>query len=288
MRAMRLAHYSDIHATVAPLSQGLGSLLGKRAAGSINYYFGGRGRHFAGVEHRIQKLLEDVDAQGVDHALCTGDVTQMSYEAEFERLVELYGARMGQPERHTVIPGNHDRYTAQATGAFDRHLAQLAAPPGEYPFVKRIARGVALVGLDVARPAPLLDSSGLCGPRQLAKLEAILTDASVRDDFVIVALHYGLLRASGLPDRPTHGLRDYRELMALLDREDARVDLVLHGHMHRPYTIRTERRQVVCAGSATDLAYGGSYNVYELDLERRTFTTAQRAWDAASGAYVAR
>ena len=35
----------------------------------------GRGRHFAGSDQRIAKLLEDVDAQGVDHALCTGDVT---------------------------------------------------------------------------------------------------------------------------------------------------------------------------------------------------------------------
>jgi hypothetical protein len=49
--------------------------------------------------------LADIDAVGVDHALCTGDVTQMSYAIEFERLSALYGPRLQQPERHTVIPG---------------------------------------------------------------------------------------------------------------------------------------------------------------------------------------
>lgn len=286
---MRLAHYSDIHVTASPLKEGLRSFVGKRLAGSVNYGVGGRGRHFEGSDHRIARLLEDVDAQGVDHALCTGDVTQMSFESEFSKCAELYGERLSQPELHTVIPGNHDRYTSEAVQAqrFERHLGALAAPDGEYPLVKRLGEHVVLVALDVAEARPLFDSSGHVGPEQREKLKEILTDDSLVGRFVILALHYGLLRRTGRRDRRTHRLRDDQELIALVDRADVTLDLVLHGHMHRPYRVRTRRRTVFCAGSATDLAGRCGYNVYDIDLETKRVDVERRVWSAATDGYVA-
>ncbi len=155
------------------------------------------------------------------------------------------------------------------------------------PAVKKIHPGVTLVMVDVARPCTFTDSSGWCGPEQRKKLEAILSDASLAKEYVVVALHYGLLRAGGERDKPTHRIRDDVELMAVLDAPHAHCDLVLHGHMHRPFSVRTARRLVFGAGSATDLHLACGYNVYDVDLERRSVVVNRRVWDEQRATYQA-
>lgn len=286
---MRLAHFSDIHVTISPLHERARGLLGKRLVGALNYYVGGRSRHFARVEPRIAALLEDVDAQQPDHALCTGDITAMSYDEEFERCAKIFGRRLEQPDRYTVIPGNHDRYTHPAHGErrFEKWFGKLACEDGVYPFTKRLSEGVTLVALDVSRATSLLDSSGVCGPEQLAATAAILSDPSLSDQFVVLALHYGLLRKGGAADRRSHGIRDYEQLIAVIQRAASRCDLVLHGHIHQAFQVEAGGAPVVCAGSATDLHQRCGYNIYDIDVERRHFTLTRRSWDTGRGAYVA-
>lgn len=254
--------------------------------GALNYYVGGRGRHFRDVEGRIARLLEDLDAQHVDHALCTGDVTQMSFDLEFERCAALFGSRLSDPEHHTVLPGNHDRYTSRAEDErrFERWFGALAGDC--YPYAKRLAPDVTLVALDVARPTGYLDSSGWCGAGQIAEARALLTDPSLHEQFVVLGLHYGLLRANGKPDSLAHGIRDYRAILELVDSDDVRVDLVLHGHIHRAYRTRTAKCPVGCAGSATDLYVRCGYDIYDIDVQRRSFSVERRCWDGRVGGYV--
>jgi 3',5'-cyclic AMP phosphodiesterase CpdA len=278
--AMRLAHFSDIHVSVAPLRDPLELRHFKVALGTLNHYATGRFLHFAGVERRVARLLEDAEAQAPDHVLCTGDLTVMSQEDEFARCARLFGDRAHRPEAYTVLPGNHDRYTRAATEAlrFERAFSKVFAADSPVPFVKRLSEGVVLVVLDVSRPT-YFASTGELGPMQLARTREILTDTSLAKDFVVLALHYGLLRESGRPDYPTHRLVDYRELIDVIDRDDVHLDLVLHGHIHRAYTVRTKRRLVVCAGSATDLAHRCGYNVYSIDVERRAVEIERRVWN---------
>lgn len=285
---VRLAHLSDLHVTLRAEADPLSILHPKRAMSAVNYYLFGRAQHFHGVEERIELLLADADATGADHVLCTGDVTSTSHEREFADAAALFGDRLAAPARYTVLPGNHDRYTTQAheERRFERWFGAVSSPAGDYPLVKRVAPGVTVVALDVSRPT-LLSSSGLCGDTQRERLLAVLTDRSLERELVVLALHYGLLRRTGRPDHLSHRLTDYRELIALIDREDVHVDLVVHGHIHRGYRVKTERRTVVCAGSATDLAYRCGYNVYALDLEQRTFTTERRVWNGSARAYEA-
>lgn len=282
---MKLAHYSDIHVTHFPLADGFAL---KRLAAVASYTVMGRGKHFDGAEARIAKLLEDVDAQGVDHALCTGDVTGVATEVELEDCARLFGDRLDQPEKHTLIPGNHDRYTtgAVASGVFERLFGGLC-DAARFPLVKQLPGEVTLVCLDSARPTSLVDSSGLVGEAQRKKAQAILTDASLKDRFVVVALHYGLLRRTGQRDRRNHGLRDDVEVMALLDRDDVFVDLAVHGHLHTAFTIRTKKRQVVNAGSATDLHTRCGYNVYDIDAKAFRVRCSRREWSAERNAYEA-
>lgn len=265
---MRLAHFSDIHLSLPPLRTPARELRLKRVASAFSYYLNGRSWRFANGPARIAALLADIDAQQPDHVLCTGDLTASSLDEELAGVAALFGQR--SPERFTVIPGNHDRYVRQASGAFERYFGART-----YPFMKKLG-GVVLLGIDAARPTGLTDSSGSCGDNQRAALREAL--ASLRGEFVILALHYGLLREGGGRDKRTHGLRDDRELIALLDDPALPLDLVLHGHMHMPYMVRTQRRQVICAGSATDLKQKCGYNVYDIDMASRRVRVERRRY----------
>ncbi len=278
---MKLAHFSDIHVTHFPPREGWQV---KRLLASLSFWVSGRGKHFEGSEARIAALLEDVDAQGVGHALCSGDLTGVSGKEEFRRCAELFGPRLEQPERFTVLAGNHDRYVSEAAGRYEAYFAQLSGAE-VFPAVKKIAPNVTLVLLDSARPTSIVDSSGLVGEAQRGRLLEILTDTALQSQFVVVALHYGLLRKNGQRDRRNHGLRDDLELMQLLDRPDVSVDLVLHGHLHTPFVQRTQKRVIVNAGSATDLHLRCGYHVYDIEPSLHQFRIARREWNALSQRY---
>jgi 3',5'-cyclic AMP phosphodiesterase CpdA len=281
---MRLAHFSDVHVTHFPLS---GDFEWKRLAAVASYSLAGRGRHFVGAGDRLTALLEGLEGLHVDHALCTGDLTGVSIDAEFEDAAARFGERLRQPGRFSCLPGNHDRYVPGVEGRFERHFGALCEG-ARFPFLKDLGQGVTLVGLDVSRPTSLVDSSGMVGPRQLARLRELLTDGSLRSRFVVLALHYGLKRADGRPDSRSHGLRDVEALTALIDGADVTVDLVLHGHLHRPFVVHTARRQVVNAGSATDLhLQRPGFHVYDIDPARFALRLERHEWDAAAGRYAA-
>ncbi|MBL8919332.1 MAG: metallophosphoesterase family protein [Myxococcaceae bacterium] len=278
---MRLAHFSDIHVTRFPLAGGFAL---KRLAAVASWGLAGRRRHFEGSDERIASLLAHVEAQQVDHALCTGDLTGVATEAELARAAELFGERLKQPARWSVIPGNHDRYVPGAQGLFEKHFGALCEG-ASFPAVKHLPSGVTLVLLDSARPTSVIDSSGLLGEEQRSKALSVLSDPSLKDRFVIVALHYGLLRMTGRRDSRSHGLRDDLELMRLVDRDDVTVDLIVHGHLHRPFTIKTGRRTIINAGSATDLHMRCGYNLYDIDVAAKQVAVTRFWWNAQGGRY---
>lgn len=278
---MRLAHFSDIHVTRFPLAGGFAF---KRLAAVASWGLAGRRKHFEGSDDRIAALLAHVEAQQVDHALCTGDLTGVATEAELGRAAELFGERLKQPARWSVIPGNHDRYVPGARGLFERHFGALCEG-ASFPAVKHLPSGVTLVLLDSARPTSIIDSSGLLGEEQRSKALSVLSDPSLKERFVIVALHYGLLRMTGRRDSRSHGLRDDLELMRLVNRDDVTVDLIVHGHLHRPFTIKTGRRTIINAGSATDLHMRCGYNLYDIDVAAKRVAVTRFWWNAAAQRY---
>jgi 3',5'-cyclic AMP phosphodiesterase CpdA len=269
---MRLAHFSDVHVTDSPLGWGRAALVPKRLAGALSYYAGGRRQRFKGAAERIRQMLLDIDSQRVDHALCSGDLTATSIAPEFAEAARLLAGR----EHTTIIPGNHDRYVADARRRFEEYFGER-----QYPFMQSIGEQAVVVCLDTARPTSLTDSSGLCGEAQRDRLRAMLSAPVVAGKFVIVMLHYGVLRPDGSRDKPSHGLRDDREVLALLDDPALKIDLVLHGHMHKAYTVRSERRRIICAGSATDLHVACGYNVYDIDPEARQLIVERRKFTPA-------
>jgi 3',5'-cyclic AMP phosphodiesterase CpdA len=276
----KLAHFSDIHYTLPPFGFGLRALLSKRIVGISSYYVTGRGEHFADTTRRIPLLLADVDAQNVDHVICTGDLSAVAAREELDGVAGAFGARLSAPARYTVIPGNHDRYVQDALSRqlFEKHFAPLCEG-GVFPFQKRVGP-VRIVGIDVCRPTNF-KSSGWCGPEQRAALKTLLAP-SLKGELTILVLHYGLLRPGGERDTPNHRIEDDLELLALLDSDDVAVDLVLHGHMHRSFNIKSEKRRIICAGSATDLHLPCGYNVYAIDAAARSLVLDRRAWNGSA------
>ncbi|MCP4499961.1 MAG: metallophosphoesterase [Deltaproteobacteria bacterium] len=295
---MRIAHFSDIHVTHSPFREG--GIHGKRLVGTFNRVLGGRGRHFAAVDQRIKALLADIDGQDVQHAICTGDVTQMSYPSEFEAVAAIFGEkRLSNPSFFTVLPGNHDRYTTKAAEHqfFEEHFGALCED-GTFPFLKRIGPSTQFIGLDVARACSLLDSSGICGVSQLAALEKQLDNVDREKDLLVVGLHYGLLTVDGIPDKPRHGLRDAPALLEALLRPGRGADVVLHGHLHQAYShyvaledgapkkvASKEGLLEICAGSATDLHKSCTYHILEISEDQGAVQIETRAFQ--DGTYQA-
>lgn len=279
MPRVRLAHFSDVHYTLGPLVDLREALRGKRFASLLSWAFGGRRERFGESRERIGALLDDIDRERVDHAICTGDLTAASLDQEFAGIAEVFGARLEAPDRYTVLPGNHDRYVpiALEERSFERRFATLCpGVDGGFPFAKTIAPGVRVVAIDASRPTSFIDASGLCGGAQRAKMRELL--AADEGSVTIVAMHYGLLRWNGKPDHEHHRMLDWEAVLHDLDTSPARIALVLHGHIHGAFTAASAKRTMICAGSALDRLVECGYFVYEIDLESLEVSVERRRW----------
>lgn len=284
---MRVAHLTDLHVERVPR---LSELANKRLAGAVNLYLLGRRGHFsrASQEAAVAAVLD----AGVDAVLCTGDLTATATEAEFvaaEALLRPIVDRLP----FVVLPGNHDRYTGESLGRFERHFGRWAGGGGA-PWRRRLGP-VEIIGVDVSRSHLL--SSGLAPQAQLDALDAALAEDGPP---ALVLLHYPLRDRRGQPYGPsTRNLTNAAAVEAVLTRHP-RVAAVLHGHEHHGY------RTVIPGGPRPIPSYnpGASgyaflpkkhrtahFNVYTVDdtgivaVERHAFDGARFAPEAG-GAYA--
>lgn len=208
---------------------GLGELNAKRAFGLLSYHARRKQRYRPEVAGRV---LDDLHASAPDHVAVTGDLTHMGLAAEVAEASEWL-ARIGPPERVTLVPGNHDAYGGDiAHGVMDAWRPYLNSDPGEAgagPFPSLRVRGpVALVGLSSAVPTPIHLATGRAGEAQLASLADLLRDLAARRLCRVVLVHHPPTRAHVSWRRC---LEDGPALCEILARAGA--ELVLHGHTHR-------------------------------------------------------
>ena len=229
-----LAHISDVH--LSPV-QGFHPRYWniKRGLGFLNWH---RGRRFVHTREVADRIAADALALDPDHIVVTGDLANIGLPAEYDAAFTwLQG--LGPPDRVSVVPGNHDIYTARLHGAscLDRWAAYMASDAfgktitgssgQSFPYVRRLG-ALALIGVNSAVPTPPFVAAGRVGPDQLERLGLVLDRLHGLGLVRVILIHHPPLPGQAPPRR---GLEDAHEFEAVLERHGA--ELVLHGHNHR-------------------------------------------------------
>ncbi len=107
-----LAHISDVHlAPLAGFHPRYWNL--KRGLGYLNWH---RGRVSVHLRDVADAIAADAVAQKPDHIAVTGDLANIGLPSEYEAALSWLKA-LGDPGQVSVVPGNHDIYTARLHGA---------------------------------------------------------------------------------------------------------------------------------------------------------------------------
>jgi 3',5'-cyclic AMP phosphodiesterase CpdA len=298
---MRLAHFSDLH-----LLSGAGvrwlELANKRWIGAMNLLTN-RARHYHTAA--FEDMVVDLNAQRIDHILCTGDVTNLALQQEFEFARTLFDRLALGPSDVTVLPGNHDAYVAEGVPLFAALFAPYSTTdPGwewtdadrdpeddhddlHWPIV-RIRGSLALVGTSTSRATPWFTAYGRVGAGQLARLAKVLADPRLAGKARVVAIHHP--PAGKRAFSRIRGLRDHEAFATVIKGVGA--DLVVHGHEHRDMTeqLAGPAGDVVVRGVPSGTYEHGQpertarYRIFEIE-DGHIVGETERVWDREQHTY---
>ncbi len=183
-RPLKLIHVSDIHFwryALNPLQ-----LFSKRLLGMASLVVR-RARKFR--LERVEEVVERVLSLNPDHILITGDLTTTALPAEFRAALRELGPWLQDPEKTTIIPGNHDRYTlgAHRDRRFEQYFGEFA-PARTYPWLRFLDADTAILGLDPTRPG--LTARGRLPEPQLELSRELIDGPGRTIRRLIVACHY--------------------------------------------------------------------------------------------------
>jgi 3',5'-cyclic AMP phosphodiesterase CpdA len=131
---MRLAHCSDLHLLSLDGVRAL-DYLNKRWIGRMNLITS-RSRHYHTAA--FDDMVEDLNAQQIDHLICTGDVTNLALPGEFRYARERFDRlRLGTRGVTVPCPATTTRTSRRAPGTSPRSSAttrpRTTAGPGRPP-----------------------------------------------------------------------------------------------------------------------------------------------------------
>ncbi len=286
MAQVTVAHLSDLHLSDPPWG---GRVLTspKRALAFLAWRLKKRRRHDREI---LDAAVHDLHELNPDAVVITGDMTQLGTPTEYEEARQwLAGLATCAPV--SLVPGNHDLTRA------DPHSQTLerwsdwmpAADSGvAFPTLQTVG-DLALIGLSSAVPTGVFLATGTLGRRQLERLDDVLERCGRDGRFRVVFLHHppreGIV---GWRKR----LTDARALGSVLERHG--VELLLHGHAHRPLenwaTIAGRPTPVLGAASTSEARSGSAqYNLYTLTHEAGDWAIEQqvREYSADAGGFGA-
>jgi 3',5'-cyclic AMP phosphodiesterase CpdA len=236
-------------------------LAGTRILGLFSWHFKWKSEHRQTI---LDALLTHLQEMEPDHICITGDMTFTTLPAEVDTAAE-WMSRLGDPQRISLIPGNHDAYV---TGALDYALTRwsrwMQDDEGRTGFPYLHHRGpVDIVGLSSAVATPPAVSLGRIGQIQLEKTEALLNRIKADQRPCLLMIHHPPQDGAASPRR---ALSDRKKLQELLARMP--VDLVLHGHLHYPIraTLDTPSGPIPVLGAASASTLGNRKSVAHYHL----------------------
>ena len=243
---MKIVHFSDPHAGGG--AEDWRAYFDKRWVGVFNYRFRRRFKHDLG---RLEKAVDHILASRPDVAVCTGDLTSTGQPGEFARVLEILEPLRRSDIPLLYMPGNHDCYVkvpkcVDAVNAAVEHLSR-----GEYKFADmplvREYNGVEFALVNCCRPSNLLCSWGFLDKADSEYVEKWC--ASPKTKPRILLSHYPMTEDHPLL-RIRHRLFGQKKILGLM--QSRAIDLVLCGHVHKPYLkVDADGRGECCAGSVT-------------------------------------
>ena len=197
-------------------------------------------------EEIFEKVIDEVNALKPDTVVITGDLTNEGLVSEYEKCKDLVSKL--NVDKVIAISGNHD-YRNTGYLVFKKY----------FPFqtINELSNDVVLVTLGTARPDR---NEGEVGYRQTLWLER--TMKKYEDKTTILAMHHHLI---GIPDTGSERVTILDAGDVLRTILDAKVDLVLCGHKHRPWIWRFNNLSIVNAGTtSSDRMRGLFENTYNI------------------------
>ena len=298
----RIAHFSDTHVLSLKGVQ-LRDLLNKRLTGAVNLALN-RAKHYR-VEV-FEQTLDAILATKPDHSICTGDLVNLALQPEFDKVREMLISRF-EPSELTLVPGNHDYYTKEASlaGRFESYFAEYLPQELEelkteatdqddqrqhYPVI-RILEEVAIIGLSTAIPTASFMATGELGSAQLTRLEQGLNHEAFKERFSLLMLHHPLFPEPKRRLDQTRRLADAQAIIETLDQEqDQAVDLIVHGHNHEFKRMALPQSQipvvqVASASRAGSHKHSAEFHIYVIE-EGQLKAIERHIHDEASGCFV--
>ncbi len=253
---MRIAHISDLHIS-SNSKYSLLKFINKRVIGAVNLFFNRKKEY---PPTMIEKLVEHISQQGVEHTVVTGDLTNLAFPEEFQRAQEI----LSPLKNITIVPGNHDNYTRESFKK-KRFNSYFHEP---IPNIKKIDDDVAIITLSSSIPTGYFFSAGKISDEQLKFLENNLLADDIKDRLKIVLIHHHIEKVSKAKEYIS-SIRNRSEFLSTLEK--CKVDIVLHGHRHENshYQIKVKNHTIdvyECGASGrVSNKFPGNYNIYTIE-----------------------
>jgi Icc protein len=225
-RVRRIAHLSDAHILEARPSSGSHNL-------SVKFVSLGRTLDGAGRAKKLERALSVAKRSGADHFVISGDLTEVGSEEQYEAFAVVLHDSAIDPERVTLVPGNHDAYSSGDAWkrALEGPLRAFATGAADLPG-RVVDRGdVVFLPIDVSCHQSIARSAAELTAENADALERRLRDPGFEHKAVVVVQHHQPFGHARSAWQWWDGLRGHARLMDLLGRY--RPVSLLHGHMHK-------------------------------------------------------
>lgn len=221
-----LVHISDLHFHQFPKTWR--DWWSKRAFGTANLLLRRR-THYPWI--RAYNLVHDLRKKNWDHLVISGDITTLALESEFQLARQTLEPLLQDPQKVTIIPGNHDRYVASACqpDLFRNYFGEFFTEDTSVKFAP-LTNDWHLIAWDCSHPNNWVTAAGTVSKSILLQSEAYIRSQPDHVKFILIN-HYPIVFPEPHRVKPLHELYNLPQVKHWIC-EQPQIQLYLHGHIH--------------------------------------------------------